>query len=79
MEQYSIKKFAESLEALPRALAENSGVKVNPTAYCLSNPVICAQYSSTYINNGPGGIMCVLKEIPPIITFSLWCCTTLFI
>ena len=28
MEQYAIKKFAESLEALPRALAENSGVKV---------------------------------------------------
>ena len=28
MEQYSIKKFAESLESLPRALAENSGVKV---------------------------------------------------
>lgn len=27
MEQYSIKKFAESLESLPRALAENSGVK----------------------------------------------------
>ncbi|CAI7999846.1 T-complex protein 1 subunit theta [Geodia barretti] len=27
MEQYAIKKFAESLEALPRALAENSGVK----------------------------------------------------
>lgn len=28
MEQYSIKKFAEAFEALPRALAENSGVKV---------------------------------------------------
>ena len=29
MEQYSIKMFAESLESLPRALAENAGVKVN--------------------------------------------------
>ena len=29
MEQYAIKKFAESLESLPRALAENSGVKVS--------------------------------------------------
>ena len=28
LEQYAIKKFAESLESLPRALAENSGVKV---------------------------------------------------
>ena len=28
MEQYVIKKFAESLESLPRALAENAGVKV---------------------------------------------------
>uniref|UniRef100_A0AAY4CPK7 T-complex protein 1 subunit theta n=1 Tax=Denticeps clupeoides TaxID=299321 RepID=A0AAY4CPK7_9TELE len=27
LEQYSIKKFAEAFEALPRALAENSGVK----------------------------------------------------
>jgi T-complex protein 1 subunit theta len=27
MEQYAIKKFVESLESLPRALAENSGVK----------------------------------------------------
>lgn len=27
LEQYAIKKFAESLESLPRALAENSGVK----------------------------------------------------
>lgn len=27
MEQYAIKKFAEAFEALPRALAENSGVK----------------------------------------------------
>ena len=29
MEQYSIKAFAESLETLPRALAENAGVKVS--------------------------------------------------
>uniref|UniRef100_A0A8C9RC88 T-complex protein 1 subunit theta n=1 Tax=Scleropages formosus TaxID=113540 RepID=A0A8C9RC88_SCLFO len=29
LEQYSIKKFAEAFEALPRALAENSGVKGN--------------------------------------------------
>ena len=28
LEQYSIKKFAESFEALPMALAENTGVKV---------------------------------------------------
>lgn len=27
LEQYAIKKFAEAFEALPRALAENSGVK----------------------------------------------------
>ncbi|XP_046566176.1 LOW QUALITY PROTEIN: T-complex protein 1 subunit theta-like [Haliotis rubra] len=27
LQQYSVKKFAESLEALPRALAENTGVK----------------------------------------------------
>uniref|UniRef100_A0A8C7X1E6 T-complex protein 1 subunit theta n=1 Tax=Oryzias sinensis TaxID=183150 RepID=A0A8C7X1E6_9TELE len=29
LEQYSIKKFADAFEALPRALAENSGVKGN--------------------------------------------------
>ncbi|XP_030060149.1 T-complex protein 1 subunit theta isoform X2 [Microcaecilia unicolor] len=29
LEQYAIKKFAEAFEALPRALAENSGVKAN--------------------------------------------------
>uniref|UniRef100_A0A8C6Q280 T-complex protein 1 subunit theta n=1 Tax=Nothobranchius furzeri TaxID=105023 RepID=A0A8C6Q280_NOTFU len=29
LEQYSIKKYAEAFEALPRALAENSGVKGN--------------------------------------------------
>lgn len=29
LEQYAIKKFAEALEAIPRALAENSGVKAN--------------------------------------------------
>ncbi|XP_026872777.1 T-complex protein 1 subunit theta isoform X1 [Electrophorus electricus] len=29
LEQYSIKKFAEAFEAVPRALAENSGVKGN--------------------------------------------------
>jgi len=29
LEQYSIKKFAEAFEAVPRALAENSGVKAN--------------------------------------------------
>lgn len=29
LEQYSIKKFAEAFEALPQALAENSGVKGN--------------------------------------------------
>lgn len=29
MEQYAIKKFAESLEILPRAIAENAGAKVN--------------------------------------------------
>ncbi len=28
LEQYAIKKFAESLEAFPRALAENAGIKV---------------------------------------------------
>lgn len=28
LEQYAIKKFAEGLESLPRALAENAGVKV---------------------------------------------------
>ena len=28
LEQYSIKKYAEALEAFPKALAENSGVKV---------------------------------------------------
>lgn len=27
LEQYAIKKFAEAFEVLPRALAENSGVK----------------------------------------------------
>ena len=31
MEQYSIKAFAEALEVLPRALAENAGVKVSLT------------------------------------------------
>ena len=29
LEQYAIKKFAESLEILPRAIAENAGAKVN--------------------------------------------------
>uniref|UniRef100_A0A8I6AAR4 T-complex protein 1 subunit theta n=1 Tax=Rattus norvegicus TaxID=10116 RepID=A0A8I6AAR4_RAT len=29
LEQYAIKKFAEAFEAIPRALAENSGVKAN--------------------------------------------------
>ncbi len=29
LEQYAIKKFAEALESLPRALAENAGVKVS--------------------------------------------------
>ncbi|XP_068126702.1 T-complex protein 1 subunit theta isoform X2 [Hyperolius riggenbachi] len=29
LDQYAIKKFAEALEAIPRALAENSGVKAN--------------------------------------------------
>jgi len=29
LEQYAIKKFAEAFEAVPRALAENSGVKAN--------------------------------------------------
>lgn len=29
LEQYSIKKFAEALEVLPRAMAENTGVKAN--------------------------------------------------
>ncbi|XP_041947775.1 T-complex protein 1 subunit theta isoform X2 [Alosa sapidissima] len=29
LEQYAIKKFAESFEVVPRALAENSGVKAN--------------------------------------------------
>ncbi|XP_057677326.1 T-complex protein 1 subunit theta isoform X1 [Corythoichthys intestinalis] len=29
LEQYAIKKFAEAFESLPRALAENSGVKAN--------------------------------------------------
>lgn len=29
LEQYAIKKFAESLESLPRALAENAGLKPN--------------------------------------------------
>lgn len=29
LDQYAIKKFAEAFEALPRALAENSGVKAN--------------------------------------------------
>lgn len=28
MEQYAVKKFAESLESVPRALAENAGMKV---------------------------------------------------
>ena len=27
LEQYAIKKFAEALETIPRALAENAGVK----------------------------------------------------
>ena len=31
LEQYAIKKFAESLEVIPRALAENAGFKVQPT------------------------------------------------
>lgn len=31
LEQYVIKKFAESLESMPRALAENAGVKVRIT------------------------------------------------
>lgn len=29
LDQYAIKKFAEAFEAIPRALAENSGVKAN--------------------------------------------------
>ncbi|XP_018410879.1 PREDICTED: T-complex protein 1 subunit theta isoform X1 [Nanorana parkeri] len=29
LDQYAIKKFAEALESIPRALAENSGVKAN--------------------------------------------------
>lgn len=29
LEQYAIKKYAEAFEVLPRALAENSGVKGN--------------------------------------------------
>ena len=29
LEQYAIKKFAESLENLPRAIAENAGAKVS--------------------------------------------------
>lgn len=28
LEQYAVKKFAESLESIPRALAENTGMKV---------------------------------------------------
>ena len=36
LEQYAIGKFAESLEALPRALAENSGVKVRGLEWVLS-------------------------------------------
>ncbi|GBO09174.1 T-complex protein 1 subunit theta [Araneus ventricosus] len=29
LEQYSVKKFAEALEALPKALADNAGLKFN--------------------------------------------------
>lgn len=29
LDQYAIKKFAEAFEAIPRALAENSGIKAN--------------------------------------------------
>lgn len=29
LEQYGIKKFAEAFESVPRALAENSGIRAN--------------------------------------------------
>lgn len=32
LEQYAVKKYAESLEMVPRALAQNAGVKVS-TSY----------------------------------------------
>lgn len=45
LDQYSIKKFAHSLEALPKQLADNAGVKVGNSSlyyyyYCPCNCVI---------------------------------------
>jgi chaperonin GroEL (HSP60 family) len=40
LEQYAIKKFAESLEILPRAIAENAGAKVNDINLLFKLPLI---------------------------------------
>ena len=40
LEQYAIKKFAESLEVIPRALAENAGFKVRS---CVIKPHVYDQ------------------------------------
>lgn len=48
MEQYAIKKFAEAFEIVPRALAENSGVK--------GNEIISKLYASHHEGNRNMGI-----------------------
>ena len=40
LEQYAIKKFAESLEILPRAIAENAGAKVSDIDLLFKLPLI---------------------------------------
>ncbi|XP_037125179.1 T-complex protein 1 subunit theta isoform X2 [Syngnathus acus] len=47
LEQYSIKKFADAFEAVPRALAENSGVK--------ANELISKMYSAHHEGNKNAG------------------------
>ena len=44
LEQYVIKKYAESLESLPRALAENAGVKVSTVLQCVYSELCVYMY-----------------------------------
>lgn len=71
LEQYAIKKFAESLESLPRALAENAGLKVRPgregssflyPGLSLPNPFLQANeaVSKLYAAHQEGQINCGL-------------------
>jgi chaperonin GroEL (HSP60 family) len=47
IEQYAIKKFAESLEILPRAIAENAGAKVSDIDLLFKLPLIFLMYKIT--------------------------------